>query len=127
MLNQVCFSSFVHGHRERVERVRVELEVQSHIEFGFLVWQTVDFVNYRRTAIRGDTLNIDIELLLKHEELILEEIRIALEEGLKLKFYFGFDQVEDHQIYKRLEDLRVDTIIINQPMISLGYVNPRLL
>lgn len=126
MLDQVCFSSFVHGHKQNLEAVRKELNIERPLEFGFLVWQLEDFVEYPSQAVKGDTLNIDIELLLKHETFILSEIAKAKEREMRVKFYFGFDQEETKEIYSRLEELKVDTVIINHPLKSLTFLTEQL-
>lgn len=122
MLDQVCFSSFVHKHKNNLEQVRRELNLEQALQFGFLMWQVQDFVQYLDQAHNGDTLNIDVELLLKHESFILEEMAKARQKNLKIKFYFGFDIEETDEIYKRLEDLCVDALILNHPMKSLAYL-----
>jgi len=123
MLDQVCFSSFLHSHKTWLEEGKKELDLKQHLEFGFLVWQLQDFKEYIGLAHQGDSLNIDIELLLKHEAFIMEEIGKAREKELKIKFYFGFEIEENNEIYKRLEDLKVDTCIINHPLKSHTYLS----
>jgi len=122
MLNQVCFSSFVHKHKGNLEKARQELAIEKELEFGFLVWQLEDFPEYKKTACNGDTLNIDIELLQKHEAFILGEIAQAREKNMKIKFYFGFDQEENDDVYRKLEELKVDTLIINHPHRSVAFL-----
>jgi len=122
MLDQVCFSSFLHSHKTWLEEGKKELDIAHELEFGFLVWQTQDFKEYIGLAQKGDSLNIDIELLIKHEAFIMEEIGKAREKELKIKFYFGFEIEETNEIYKRLEDLKVDTCIINHPLKSHSYL-----
>jgi glycerophosphoryl diester phosphodiesterase len=123
MFEQVCFSSFVHAHKTWLEEGKKELDIKQDLEFGFLVWQNQDFKEYISLAQRGDSLNIDIELLLKQEAFIMEEINKAREKELKIKFYFGFEIEENNEIYKRLEDLKVDTLIINHPLKSSAYLS----
>lgn len=122
MFNQVCFSSFVHKHKENVEKARRELGIEQNIEFGFLVWLLTDFEHYLDMANPGDCLNIDINLLLKNEEFILNQMAKATEKNLKIKFYFGFEIEETNEIYHRLENLKVDTLIINHPFKGIDYL-----
>jgi len=114
MFNQVCFSSFVHKHKNNVEEARRQLGIDNSIEFGFLVWTLQCFDFYLEAAHAGDTLNIDIDLLLQHEDFILEHIEKAKAKDMRIKFYFGFHAEESHDVYRRLEDLKVDALIINQ-------------
>jgi len=123
MFDQVCFSSFLHSHKTWLEEGKKEMELKQQLEFGFLVWQLTDFKEYIGLAQSGDSLNIDIELLMKHEAFIMEEIGKAREKELKIKFYFGFEIEENNEIYKRLEDLKVDTCIINHPLKSHAYLS----
>jgi len=123
MLDQVYFSSFLHSHKTWLEEGRRELEIKQELNFGFLVWELKDFKEYIGLANRGDSLNIDIELLLKHEAFIMEEIGKAREKELFIKFYFGFEIEENNEIYKRLEDLKVDTCIINHPLKCSAYMS----
>lgn len=122
MFDQVCFSSFVHQHKIWLEEARKELCIEQPLEFGFLVWQLQDFGEMLNHATSNDTLNIDIELLLKHEAFILSEMKKAEAKGMKIKYYFGFEIEETYEIYKRLEDLNVDTLIINHPMKSNDFL-----
>jgi len=122
MFNQVCFSSFVHQHKIWLEEVRRELNIEQPLEFGFLVWQLQDFGEMLNHATSYDTLNIDIELLQKHEAFILSEMAKAQAKNMKIKFYFGFEIEENDEIYKRLEDLNVDTLIINHPLKSNAFL-----
>jgi len=122
MFDQVFFSSFKHSHKTWLEEGKKELDIKNHLQFGFLVWQLEDFKEYIALAQSGDSLNIDIELLLKHEAFIMEEMDKAREKGLKIKYYFGFEIEENNEIYKRLEDLKVDTCIINHPLKSHAYL-----
>jgi len=121
MIEQVHFSSFVHNHRQTLEEVRQELNIEQALGFGFLVWQLHEFEDYVSKAALGDALNIDYDLLLKYESRILEEMEKATNNGLKIKFYFSFEQEESDEIYKRLKDLNVDTLIINHPLKSLAF------
>lgn len=123
MLDQVVFSSFLHTHKDKLEEVKRELNVANNLEFGFLVWQLQDFSQYVHKAMSGDCLSIDIELLMKHEAFILEEISKAREKQMKIKFYFGFEIDENDTVYRKLEDLKVDTLIINHPLKTLDFVN----
>jgi len=128
MLEQVCFSSFVHQHKGWLEEARRELSIEQPLEFGFLVWQLQDFGELLNQATSNDTLNIDIELLQKHEAFILLEMAKAEARSMKIKFYFGFEIEENFEIYKRLEDLNVDTLIINHPLKSNAFLtNQKLL
>jgi len=127
MLDQVCFSSFIHAHKNWLEEGKKELDIQQNLEFGFLVWQNQDFKEYISLAAKGDSLNIDIELLLKQEAFIMEEISKAREKELKIKFYFGFEIEESNEIYKRLEDLMVDTLIINHPLKSSAFLSQEVM
>lgn len=122
MLDQVCFSSFIHAHKTWLEEGKKELDIKQNLEFGFLVWQNQDFKEYIGLAAKGDSLNIDIELLMKEEAMIMDEISKAREKELKIKFYFGFEIEENNEIYKRLEDLKVDTCIINHPLKSGAFL-----
>lgn len=122
MLNQVTFSSFKHKHKTGLELARKELACEQSVEFGFLVWVIPDFAEYIDMAAKGDCLSIDVGLLLKHEEFILAEIAKAKAKEMKIKFYFGFEQEETDEIYKRLEDLKVDTLIVNHPHKSMAYL-----
>jgi glycerophosphoryl diester phosphodiesterase len=122
MFDQVYFSSFLHSHKTWLEEGKKELGINHHLEFGFLVWQLQDFSEYIALAQKGDSLNIDIELLMKHEAFIMEEMGKAREKELKIKYYFGFEIEENNEIYKRLEDLKVDTCIINHPLKSHSYL-----
>jgi len=126
MLNQVCFSSFMHKHKIWLEEVRLELNIPHPLEFGFLVWQLQDFGEMlSTTATSSDTLNIDIDLLEKHEAFILQEMIKAQEKQMKIKFYFAFEKEENDEVYKRLEDLKVDTAIINHPLKSAEYLRSK--
>lgn len=126
MLNQVCFSSFMHKHKTWLEEVRLELNIPHPLEFGFLVWQLQDFGDLlTNTATSTDTLNIDIDLLDKHEAFILQEMIKAQEKQMKIKFYFAFEKEENDEVYKRLEDLKVDTAIINHPLKSTSYLRTK--
>jgi len=40
-----------------------------------------------------------------------------------IKFYIEFEIEENNEIYKRLEDLNVDTCIINHPLKSSAYMS----
>ena len=122
MLNQVSFSSFIHKHKAGLELARKELSCEQNLEFGFLVWLVPDFAEYINTASKGDALSIDVALLLSNEEFVLGEIAKAKAKEMKIKFYFGFDQEETDDIYKRLEDLKVDTLIVNHPNKSMTYL-----
>jgi len=122
MFDQICFSSFLHSHKTWLEEGKKELDIKENLEFGFLVWQLQDFKEYISLATKGDSLNIDIELLMKHEAFIMEEMDKAREKELKIKYYFGFEIEESNEIYKRLEDLKVDTCIINHPLKSHTYL-----
>jgi len=122
MFDQVCFSSFVHKHKQNVEDARKELSLERNLEFGFLVWTLQDFETYLQVASVGDALNIDIELLLRHEAFVLEHMDKARAKNMKIKFYFGFESEETHDVYKRLEELRVDTLIINHPLKSVDFL-----
>jgi len=122
MLDQIYFSSFLHSHKTWLAEGMKELDIKKELSFGFLVWQLEDFKEYIALAQKGDSLNIDIELLYKHEAFIIEEIGKAREKELAIKFYFGFEIEENNEIYKRLEDLKVDTCIINHPLKSSAYV-----
>jgi len=126
MLEQVCFSSFIHAHKTWLEEGKKELGITQHLEFGFLVWETKDFKEYLSLANKGDSLNIDIELLMKDEAFIIEEINKARENFLRIKFYFGFNIEENNEVYKRLEDLNVDTAIINHPLKSTAYLGQEI-
>jgi glycerophosphoryl diester phosphodiesterase len=121
MLDQIFFSSFLHSHKTWLEEGKKELDIKQHLPFGFLVWVPEDFKEYLGLCQKGDSLNIDIELLMKHEALIMEEIGKAREKELTIKFYFGFEIEENNEIYKRLEDLKVDTCIINHPLKCNAY------
>jgi len=123
MFDQIVFSSFNHAQKSFLEEGKRELGLKQNLEFGFLVWQLQEFNEYLALCNKGDTLNIDIELLLKHEAFILDEITKAKERELRIKFYFGFEITENNEIYKRLEDLKVDTCIINQPLIRAGFLS----
>jgi len=126
MLNQVCFSSFMHKHKMWLEEARLELGLVDPLEFGFLVWQLQDFGDLLSTvATSSDTLNIDIDLLEKHEAFILQEMIKAQEKQMKIKFYFAFEKEENDEVYKRLEDLKVDTLIINHPLKSVEYMRAK--
>jgi len=122
MFDQVVFSSFIHSHKTWLEEGKKELDIKQHLEFGFLVWKLEEFNEYIALSQSGDSLNIDIELLMKHEAFIMEEMGKAREKGLKIKYYFGFEIEESNEIYKRLEDLKVDTCIINHPLKSHAYL-----
>jgi len=122
MLEQVCFSSFIHANKVWLEEGKRELEIKENLEFGFLVWQNQDFKEYLSIANEGDTLNIDIDLLLKQEAFILEEISKARERKLRIKFYFGFEIQESDELYRRLESMMIDTLIINHPLKSSAYL-----
>jgi len=58
---------------------------------------------------------------LKQEAFILDEICKAREKDMKIKFYFGFNNEESNELYKKLEDMEVDTLIINHPLKSVAY------
>jgi len=126
MLDQVFFSSFIHAHKTWLEEGKKELDIKQNLEFGFLVWQNQDFKEYLGLAQKGDSLNIDIEFLLKQEAFIMEEISKAREKELKIKFYFGFEIEESNELYKRLEDLKVDTLIINHPLKCSAYMTQQV-
>lgn len=116
LLDQVCFSSFLHRHKDRLEEARRELSINQRLEFGFLVWQFDGFGEWRDRAMEGDTLNIDMDLLAANEEFILKEMAAARELKMRLKFYFCFHYAETNEIYKKLEEMDVDTLIVNQPI-----------
>jgi len=126
MWDQIIFSSFLHSHKTWLEEGKKELNITQTLEFGFLVWELKDFKEYLDLAVKGDTLNIDIELLQNHEAFILEEMAKAKAKGLRIKYYFGFKIEENNEVYKRLEDLEVDTCIINQPLIRNAYLSQQL-
>jgi len=126
MFNQVCLSSFVHKHKINVEEARRQLEIENALEFGFLVWTLQCFEFYLQAAHAGDTLNIDIDLLLQHESFILEHIEKARAKDMKIKFYFGFHAEESHDVYRKLESLKVDALIINQLNKSVGFAAKEL-
>lgn len=125
LLDQVCFSSFLHRHKDRLEEARRELNITKRIEFGFLVWQFDGFGEWRDRAMEGDTLNIDMDLLAKDEPFILKEMQAAIDLKMRLKFYFCFHFAENDEIYKKLEDMGVDTLIVNEPLKGFSYYNPR--
>jgi len=126
MYDQIVFSSFNHAQKKFLEEGKRELGLKQNLEFGFLVWQLKEFNEYLDLCNKGDTLNIDIELLMKHEAFILEEMTKAKERGLRIKYYFGFEIAENNEVYKRLEDLKVDTCIINQPLVRAGFLTQGL-
>jgi len=126
MFEHVFFSSFIHSHKTWLEEGKKELDIKHQLEFGFLVWQLTDFKEYIALAQKGDSLNIDIELLMKHEAFIMEEMDKARENGLKIKYYFGFEIEENNDVYKRLEDLKVDTLIVNHPLKSSAYLSQQV-
>ena len=123
MWDQITLSSFYHPYHDHIEVVLRNIKLEQRIYFGFLAQKLEQIPTYtERNYKENDSLNLDIQLLTKHKDIMLEHIKRAKEKKQRIKFYFPFSVAEDEKIYEEMLNYEADTIITNHPVKLIEYL-----
>jgi glycerophosphoryl diester phosphodiesterase len=122
MWGQINFSSFYHVYHQEIIRVMQSRNLQHHkIYFGYLMKKLESYPDLS-IAEENDSLNMDYQLLIHHKEGAIRCIEQARNKKMKIKIYFPMKIKENHDMYKELIGLEVDTIITNYPLEIMNFL-----
>jgi len=121
MCDQISLSSFHHPYYEDVEVAIKKLQIQQRIYFGFLAHKLEEMPDFTK-AKEDDSLNLDIQLLTTHRNVVMENIKKAKERKMRIKFYFPMRIMESDHFYDQLLEIETDTVITNYPLLLRDYL-----
>jgi glycerophosphoryl diester phosphodiesterase len=125
MFNQIDFSSFQHINKEYLTQYSEKLGIQERISFGFLMAiDKYNIPNYSK-ELAGDTINIDYRIIMQQKEDCIKQIELAKSNGMGVKIWFPRKIFENISIHEELFDLKVDTIITDEPIALIGFLNDK--
>lgn len=122
MLHQIDTSSYFFKVRENVMKACEELKIDQKIHFGFLMWLDEWEEPELKPEYKGDSINLDSRMLTAKRESCMSLIKRAKDLGMYVKFYFLRSVFEDQEIWDDFINSGCDTIITDQPIELLEYM-----
>jgi len=121
MCDQIILCSFPHPYYVGVVVAIKKLQIQQRIYFGFLAHKLEEMPDFTK-AKEDDSLNLDIQLLTTHRNVVMENIKKAKERKMRIKFYFPMRIMESDHFYDQLLEIETDTVITNYPLLLRDYL-----
>ena len=116
---RICFSSFNHKVKSMIDMSAKKLEMHN-FEVGFLAasMSELPVLSEQEGSLieKGDTINVDISLVLANDEALKDYAKLAIQKGFQLKVYnlMFLSDFEAPKLYYQIIDFGISTFICNR-------------